>query len=472
MTQYNDFAWDEAKYPNPQQMIDNFHNKGIRVVAFYTGCLNNSAYVGSKQKCKTYDFAVENNFCVNNNRESKWFKGPAVHVDPTNPEAKKWWHTQVDVLHKMGIDGAKVDFGFAWFGDSILTSIGKLSRRQFGFQYYSDAFDYNVSRNPEFVAMTYAWSGRGLMGFPSKSHVNWLGDFNGDWKGIKAQLKNIYLSANYGFSGIGCEIGGYWNVPSNKEQFVRYTQLSSLCPVMINGGSLGAFEHHLPWKHDQETVDIYRQFVALHYELAPYLFSASVDANLKNKTIIRNGNIKEESHWLGDQLFVKAITDSIPLTTIQLPDENSWIDFWNNDKEYLPGSKFQGEYDLRHYPLFIKKGAILPLQVTNNLLGHGDSSSADKCTFLIYPNGKSSIVFHQPKGTGIAYLDIQITMNEDDRILSVSADNENKMIFLVKYPVRPTAVMNADRWSYDAVRKMLCIEKAGKSFSLKILPDK
>ncbi len=39
-------------------------------------------------------------------------------------------------------------------------------------------------------------------------------------KGIKDQLKNIYLSANYGFSGIACEIGGYWKIPSTKEQFI------------------------------------------------------------------------------------------------------------------------------------------------------------------------------------------------------------------------------------------------------------
>jgi alpha-glucosidase (family GH31 glycosyl hydrolase) len=89
MTQYNDFVWDTTRYPQAQVMIDQLHSKGIRVLAFYTGCLNSSSYSGSKEKCRTHDFAVENNFCVNGNRESHWFKGPGVHVDMTGDCAKK-----------------------------------------------------------------------------------------------------------------------------------------------------------------------------------------------------------------------------------------------------------------------------------------------------------------------------------------------------------------------------------------------
>ena len=450
-------------------MINNFHHQGIRMLTFYTGELTSTAKNVAVPKCKTYNFAVENNFCVNQNRESKGFKGRSVHIDPTNPNARNWWHSQVDVLHQMGIDGAKIDFAFAWFGDTIQTSIGKLSRREFGFQYYGDAFDYNVSKNPEFVAMTYAWSGLGLMGFPSKSHVNWVGDFKGDWQGIKDQLKNIYLSANYGFSGIGCEIGGYWKVPSNKKQFIRYTELSSLCPIMINGGGLGAFEHHLPWKHDQETVDIYRKFVALHNELAPYLFSAAVDAHLRKATIIKNANIEDESHWLGDQLFVKVITDSLAKMSIQLPENDSWIDFWNDDKIVKPGTKLELKYNLEQYPLFIKSGAIIPLRVTNNLLLHGKTTSTDKTTFLIYPKDKSAIVFHQPQGNGIEYVDIRLEMDESKGLLSVESESNVNAIFLIKYPSSPKSVKNAEKWGYDTARKMIRIEKSGSSFKLKVI---
>lgn len=463
MTQYNDFEWDTTRYPHSREMIDQLHKKGIRVLAFYTGCLNSSSYSGSKEKCKTYDFAVENNFCVNGNRESKWFKGPGVHVDMTNTTVRKWWHSQTGTLHEIQLDGAKIDFGFAWFGDSIQTSKGKLSQREFGYHYYGDAFDYHVSQNPEFVAMTYAWSGLGLMGFPSKSHVNWVGDFKGDWQGIKDQLKNIYLSADYGFSGIACEIGGYWKVPSNKEQFIRYTQLSSLCPIMINGGALGAFAHHLPWNHDLETVAVYRQYVALHNELSPYLFSTAVDAHLNNSTIIKQANIVNQSHSLGEQLFVKVICDSLKTTTVQLPDQGNWIDYWDDGKTHPGGSVITREYKLSEYPLFIKSGAILPLNLLNN-----DTLSSVKTTFLIYPEGKTTYIFHKPQNDGIGYDDITLTMDEATGKLSLESKIQTDAIFLIKYSSKPHSVIGADNYSYNSENKMLKIEKSGSTFKIKI----
>jgi alpha-glucosidase (family GH31 glycosyl hydrolase) len=365
----------------------------------------------------------------------------------------------------MHIDGAKIDFGFAWFGDSIQTSLGKLSRREFGFQYYGDAFDYHVSQNPEFVAMTYAWSGLGLMGFPSKSHVNWVGDFKGDWRGINDQLKNIYLSANCGFSGIGCEIGGYWEAPSNKEQFIRYTQLSSLCPIMINGGALGAFGHHLPWKHDEETVDIYRKFVNLHYSLSPYLFSTAVDAHLDNSTIMKNANIENQSHMLGEQLFVRAITDAVPVVSIQFPGHGNWIDFWDNNIVYAGDSALRQEYDIDHYPVFIKKGAILPWQDTRTQT----EVAPDKVIFLVYPEGKTSYIFHNPTGEGPEYSDIILTMDEEKGTIVVQSKNSAKIQFRIWQKCKPVGIENADKWNYDPTKKIITIEKGGSNFKLKII---
>ncbi len=470
MNCYNDFLPDPDRYPNMNNLIDSLHLKGIRVLAFYTGCINSTTTDSRQGECEVFDYVVNNNYGINQNEESRWWKGRGVHYDPTNVKAKEWWHTQVDVLHSMKFDGAKIDFGFAWFGDTIQTSVGKMSRREFGYQYYSDAFDYNTSKDDEFVAMTYAWSGWGLMGFPSKSHVNWVGDFSGDWKGIKDQVTNIYKSANYGFSGVGCEIGGYWGAPSTKEQFIRYTQLASLCPIMINGGSLGAFAHHLPWNYDEETVSIYRKFVGLHDELSYYLFSTAVDAHLTQSTILKNCDLEQASHFLGDQLFVKVISDSLPITSIQVPKVDNWIDFWNDDIVHTSKSLINKEYSIGEYPVFVKRGAILPLNVSGNLLEHGDESSKCKVTFLIYPDSLSNYLFHKPIGNGVKYNNISVTVNEIEGTIRIDSKTEEKYIFLVKWQSNPTWVKNADKWSYNHKRKIVKIEKSGKSFEIAIKP--
>lgn len=43
---------------------------------------------------------------------------------------------------------------------------------------------------------------------------------------------------------------------------------------MENGGG----GTHEPWKFDNETVDIYRKFVNIHYELIYYFYTAGAEA--------------------------------------------------------------------------------------------------------------------------------------------------------------------------------------------------
>ncbi len=462
MNSYNDFTWDENRYPRAKTMVDELHAKGICIVPFYTGAINSTSSDTKLQRCGTYDFVKTAGFCINDNQESRWWKGNALHIDFTNNDAKNWWHTQVDKLHEIHADGAKIDFAFKFFGDTVKTSLGKMLNTDFGYYYYKDAFDYNTAKNDEFVAMTYAWSGRGLVGFPSFSHVNWVGDFRGDWQGINDQLQNIYNSANDGFSGIGCEIGGYWEVPSNKEQFIRYTQLASLCPVMINGGSLGAFAHHLPWNHDAETLNIYRKFVKLHRDLSIYLFSAGVDANLNHGTIIKNPSFHNKTHFLGDDFFVHVICDSLKEVKIKLPEEGMWINYFKADLIFKSSELILKEFDLESYPLFVRAGAIIPF-INNEKHLHSESLEIN-----IYPFGNSEKVIHKPVSDGVGYNDILLSINEKTGIINVTSKKELTYVFIIKCFEEPFDVKNSDSWRYNKQNNLLVIEKKGENFQIKI----
>ena len=464
-TSYNDFIFDTEQYPDAQNMIDNLHQKGIKVLVFYTGCINRTSRDTKLNRCPSYRYIVDNNYAIDENRESRWWKGEGVHIDLTNPDAQKWWHTQLDKIHQMGVDGAKVDYALLMFGDTLQTSIGPLTNRDFGYYYFKDSFDYNTARNNEFVMMTYACRKvsesqiKGLIGFPSTAHVNWVGDFTGDWKGIQDQLEGIYASAEAGFSGLACEIGGYWQIPSTKEEFIRYTQLACFVPIMVNGGSFGALKHHLPWNHDEETIDIYRQFVKLHDELSYCLFSLAVDAHLNNSTIIRKPSFKTKSHWLGDQLFVKVITDSTAPTKINLPDTNAWIDYWNTDKTYSAGTRMEKEYDLTAYPVFIRPGAIIPIKQPEH---------PDRRTFRIYPHGTSEYRFHRPLGQGTDYEDIRIAVDENKGSIRIESPSESQFTLNIKCFAEPDNVSGAERWEYIKSQNLLKVEVAGKQANVKI----
>jgi alpha-glucosidase len=51
--------------------------------------------------------------------------------------------------------------------------------------------------------------------------------------------------------------------------FIRWAQLGAFSPLMENGGN----KEHRPWMFDDETLQIYRNFVKIHMSLKPYFLT-------------------------------------------------------------------------------------------------------------------------------------------------------------------------------------------------------
>ena len=194
---------------------------------------------------------------------------------------------------------------------------------------------------------------------------------------------------------MGCEVGGFWEARCDALQLTRYAQFGCMTACMINGGMNGALTNHLPWWHSQAVEEAYRWCVVWMKELTPYKFSTLVDAHLHGGTLLKQTCLEEESHLLGNDIFTKAITTADGQVTFTLPEDGEWIDYWTGE-EYQGGQQLTKTYSLSQFPLFIRAGAIIPLQ-------------RDKRTFVVYPKDKSNRKFHLPKGDGIDYFDCTIS---------------------------------------------------------------
>ncbi len=483
---YNDFNWDTARYPDPRAMIDTFKQANVRVILWLTGCINRTAEDVPVPKNPYFDYVREKGYVVNNGKTSVWWKGEGVHLDFTNPEAMAWWDKQLDKVFVDGIYGWKVDQGEAtfadslslteeyrhkgedglYYGDSIITSKGRISLLDFKHAYYDHMFDYTLSRNPAGMIMARPYSHQGgLSASIPKLTLGWCGDFSGDYEGLKLQIDNIYTSALVGFGALACEIGGFYNARSDKNQLIRYTQFAAMTTTMDNGGSNGAFTNHLPWYHDEETTKIYRYYVNLHYQLSQYMFSTLVDAHLHGGSMMRNISKEQRSHTVGNDIFFKAITSDTNTVRFTLPAEGMWIDFWT-DKEYPGGSDITGEYPLARAPIFIRKGAIIPMEINNGVTGIGDRSCSGKITLLIYPGKKRSFLFHRATGEGTDYEDIHITCKRGK--ISINSKKDHDYVFLVKTTETPEKVSGSDHWKFHPEKRYLQIEKTGRTFNINI----
>ncbi len=253
-TTYNDFNWDTQRYPNPQAMINAFKQKDVKVLLWLTGAVNQRGKDTPQQKSYTFDEVAAKGYGINKSQPHDWWKGNGIHIDFTNPEATQWWYRQLDKVFVDGVYGWKVDQGEVWFGDVVETSKGVMSNELFRPYYYDAMYDYTVSRNPKgiIIARPYSHQG-GYEASVGKMSMGWCGDFSGDWKGLKLQIDNIYRSAQHGYGAPGCEVAGFFQRRSNKEQFVRYAQFGCMTACMINGGENGAFSNHLPWWHGKDV---------------------------------------------------------------------------------------------------------------------------------------------------------------------------------------------------------------------------
>lgn len=430
-TAYNDFTWDQQRYSDPSAMTTAFANKGIRTILWLTGNVNLKCKDTRLQKSATYDEVVRRGYGVNNNSPHEWWKGIGQHIDFTNSEATAWWCEQLDKVFSKDIYGWKVDQGEVWLPEHFETSKGMMSNREFRHYYYDAMFDYTVSRKKDGIIIARPFSHQGgLEASVEKMNMGWCGDFSGDWNGLRQQINNIYRSSQYGYGAIGCEVGGFYGKKANGRQLARYAQFGCMTACMINGGENGAFSNHLPWWHGKEIENAYAWCVALMHELRPYKFSTIIDAHLHGGSLMKNCSIEENSHQLGNDIFTVAITSDDNKATFHLPGDGEWVDFWTG-KTYHAGELVSQEYALGRFPLFLRSGAIIPLNIENNATGIGDATMKGKTAFLVVPNGRSSRRLHLPTGDGIDYVDCTVSYDEQSRKADLKGDIGREHLFII-----------------------------------------
>jgi len=432
---YNDFTWDEGRYPEPQEMLDNFHSQGVRTILWCTGNVNDQDKKGDTpfEFNANLPYVQKKGYAVNDGKIYHWWKGEGVHIDFTNKKATKWWYKQLDKAFTNGVYGWKVDQGEFWLDSIVKTSKGVMPQEQFRPYYYDAMYDYTRKKNDEaiIIARPYSHQG-GLAASVDKLQLGWCGDFSGNWKGIRQQMDNIYQSAQNGYGAVAMEVGGFYMGRSSREEFIRYYQIGCMTACMINGGENGAFSNHLPWWYDDQVTKGYRFCVNLHRQLAPYKFSTVVEAHLKGGSLIQNSSIEEMSHQVGHDIFTKAFVSSDKNIKYHLPADGVWVDFWDG-KEFEGGKEISRSFSLDQFPLYLRKGAIIPMNIDNSVTGIGNASMAGKRVFYIVPDeGVTSRQLHLPVSAGTEYFDCTVTYDAATKKVSVKSKKDIDAVFIVK----------------------------------------
>ncbi len=148
-------------------------------------------------------------------------------------------------------------------------------------------------------------------------------------------------------------------------------------------------------------------------ELVPYSYSEGVRANQSGHPIATPlvfeypsdpavGDLWDE-YLYGPWLLVAPIwRDGERTRAVYLP-AGAWTDFWD-DAQLLVGPLTLPDVSvpLDRVALYIRLGAIIPLEVVNSVTGFGSEASAGRLTLAIYPHQTSRYDLRQEGGATIA----------------------------------------------------------------------
>ncbi|MCC6157419.1 MAG: hypothetical protein IT350_05150 [Deltaproteobacteria bacterium] len=383
-TGYNTFEWDETLFPDAQAMIDEFHDEGVRVFMWITPNVNVDS--------PNFQEGLDAGYYVKGGDTLEWWKGEGAYIDYWNPDALAWWHEQMDNVLDMGIDGWKTDGSeftlILW--PFIPTFDGPKTPKEYQDAYYRDFFNYSRERlgNDRVITArpvdSYALPWGPDFAPHDVSFAGWVGDQDPDWNGLDAAMRNMFMSGNRGHVNFGSDIAGYrGDDPREKDLYVRWMQFGAMSPIMENGGS----GEHRPWMYDDEVLEIYRYFTELHHAILPYMYSQGAVSYATGLSNFRPFMRQQRSYTLGADIFVAPFTEAGGEKTVTFP-EGTWI-YWFTGAEYTGGTTEDLDLPLAEFPIFIRKGSIIPMAPPVGGLFDADALPR-ALTFYVYPDGEGS----------------------------------------------------------------------------------
>lgn len=382
MDGYRVFTTNRNNFPDLKRLSNQADERGVKLVTII------DPGVKVDRGFRLYrDGLFSDVFCkFQNDRPARapvW-PGWVVFPDFTDPDARRWWGSQYTRLLKQGIAGIWHDMNepatFTAWGDPSLplstqhTLEGKGgTHRQahniYGLMMnragYEALREYLPERRP-FILSRSGWAGN------QRYAWNWTGDVESSWEGLQVSLQLMLGMSLSGIYYTGSDIGGFSGEPS-PELMVRWMQMAALTPFFRIHSALTSPRRE-PWRFEGSPREALYEMLSLRYRLVPYLYTLAWKASSIGLPIIRplfwedpfNSNYwdVEDQFYLGpDLLIAPMLAEGQREREVVLPD-GIWHSFWDKTNHQGPAN-VTVQAPLERIPIFVRAGAVLPLEGTN-----------------------------------------------------------------------------------------------------------
>lgn len=248
----------------------------------------------------------------------------------------------------------------------------------------------------------------------------WSGDqTGGQWEYIRFHIPTYIGSGLSGQPNVGSDMDGIFG--GNSLVQTRDFQWKAFTPVQIDMDGWGSNAKN-PYVFNEPYASINRMYLKLKSSMMAYNYSIANEATNDGVPMIRAmmleypndytyGTSTQYQYMWGPNLLVAPIYQETEIDAsgndirndIYLPDEDQiWID-------YFSGTQYRGGGVLNNYeaplwklPLFVKNGAIIPMNNANNTVEEIDDS---RRIYEVYPSGDTEFEVYEDDGLTTDYLD-------------------------------------------------------------------
>jgi alpha-glucosidase len=418
------FTWNRSKIPSPEQMVQSFHDAGIRLAPNIKPYLvtTHPAYgqlksAGGFIRDPNTDEPALSRF---------WSGGPfeseeGAYVDFSSEVGFNWWKQQVkSALLSLGIDGLWNDNNEfeLWDDEALCAGFGSPFRIGLGRPIqtllmlrasYQAALEQYPRQRP------FVLSRSGCPGM-QRYVQTWSGDNETSWHTLRY---NIPMGLSLSLSGmphVGHDVGGFYGPAPDAELFVRWVQNGIFHPrFTIHSWNTDGTVNE-PWMHP-DALPLVRDLIRFRYRLIPYLYNLMVEAHRSGSPIIRplvyhfpdDPRCWNESFdfLLGAHLLVASVLEAGARSRrVYLPQGSAWCDFYSG-RWYEGGQEIEVDAPLERIPLLVADGGMIPLGPVMRFVG---AAADDSREVHVFARSSTSMMLYEDDGATFAHRGGQYTM--------------------------------------------------------------
>jgi alpha-glucosidase (family GH31 glycosyl hydrolase) len=391
------YTWNENYFPDPKAFLDWTDEKGLKVT------LNLHPASGIQPHEVQYKKMAE-----------------AMGIDPgtqkyipfdiTNKKfAQNYFDIVIHPFEKMGVDFWWLDWQ-QWHTTEIP---GVTPTWWLNYVFFTD-----MERQGKRPVLFHRWGGLGN----HRYQIGFSGDVISTWESLAFQTYFTATASNVGFGYWSHDIGGHMPGPVTPELYTRWIQFGAFSPILRTHSSKNPLAERRIWGYPYEYFKIMRDTYLLRYSLIPYIYTASWEAYDTGISLCRPMyydypdneeayNFKEQ-YMFGNDILAAPITSPIDSTNllaskeIWLP-EGEWF-------EWFTGTKLQGpaiikrNFSLDEIPVYIKAGAIIPMQTANENL----EEAANPLVLNIFPGDSGSAKIYEDEGNSAGYKNNEFSLTK------------------------------------------------------------